>query len=523
MHTLVVSLMGALVAGFIYAYSTYANALQAQFDLSESAKENIGLAPSLCNLLTVTNGLIIDYTSVSTGCVIGGLLMMSSYGLFGAIALKYITVSNPAVAFFLLFAIGSYGASFIICATYTVLAKNFTKQRSEVVSIAKSWQGVATGVGTAIFVGLFPSDDKAPERLNFLFFLAIVTGCVPILIAPFLRPLGTESSPQQQQQQGFLMPTEQRLPYLFSFSLVLIVVTLASAFHRTEIFSVVLLLILLSPLVLIFPEKCASHDRAMINPSGSSSSSSPADDDVLLDPDDRKADDEGEDENEGISPWEGGPLDLIRRPEFYLLWICSFALQSGGLFLTTNLGSMTESRSGAAVASASAVTVFSCAQGLARLVTGSVSNKLVERGWPRTWYLPAMMVVMALGHGVLCIPGPEALLGGTALCGWAFGSCFPLLVLAVAEIFGKKRLASNYMIFDGSPGAIGALLFAKFLAQAVYKAHEDSADEKCHGDICFRLSHVVIVVAQLIMAILGCILSVRVRVVYEALAGGKVS
>merc|ERR1719183_2728949 len=115
--------------------------------------------------------------------------MGGSYALYGAIALKAITVSSPGTAFFLLFATGTYGASFIICVTYIVLAKNFDEDRSAVVSIAKSWQGVSTGVGTAIFVGFFPSSAEASERLNFLYFLAIVNGGIPILISPFLQAL----------------------------------------------------------------------------------------------------------------------------------------------------------------------------------------------------------------------------------------------------------------------------------------------------------------------------------------------
>ena len=47
-HTLVVGLPGALVTGFIYAYSTYANALSSALGLSEDNKETIGLAPSIC-------------------------------------------------------------------------------------------------------------------------------------------------------------------------------------------------------------------------------------------------------------------------------------------------------------------------------------------------------------------------------------------------------------------------------------------------------------------------------------------
>ena len=47
---------------------------------------------------------------------------------------------------------------------------------------------------------------------------------------------------------------------------------------------------------------------------------------------------------EAASPWEGGPLDMVRRPDFYMLWLSAFALQSGGLFLTTNLGSIVAAR-----------------------------------------------------------------------------------------------------------------------------------------------------------------------------------
>ena len=143
--------------------------------------------------------------------------------------------------------------------------------------------------------------------------------------------------------------------------------------------------------------------------------------------------------------------------------------------------------------------------------------KLVQSGLPRTWYFPAMMVVMAVGHAVLCISGPVALLLGTALTGWAFGSVFPLLVLTLAEIFGKARLASNYMIFDGSPGACGAFIFAVLLKDAVYNAHAGS-DDICHGDNCFRLSHAVIVAFQLLSAACGCCLCARVRHVYQAIS-----
>ena len=66
-HTLVASLLCALVAGFVYSYSTYSNALQLAFNLTETEKETVGLAPNLANLITITSGLIIDQTSITCG------------------------------------------------------------------------------------------------------------------------------------------------------------------------------------------------------------------------------------------------------------------------------------------------------------------------------------------------------------------------------------------------------------------------------------------------------------------------
>ena len=82
-HTVVAAFLAALVAGFIYSYSTYSNALQAAFDLSEAEKETIGLAPILCNLITVTNGLLMDRVGIPACTVLGGVILAVAYTLYG--------------------------------------------------------------------------------------------------------------------------------------------------------------------------------------------------------------------------------------------------------------------------------------------------------------------------------------------------------------------------------------------------------------------------------------------------------
>jgi len=520
-HTLVAGLPGALVTGFIYSYSTYSNALQHALNLSEANKEFIGTAGSMCNLITFTNGLILDRTSVRTCCILGGCIMAASYTVMGLVGFGVLPVGGAAVP--VLFGLGfasNYGGSFIVACVFSVLAKNFgPSRRSSVVSVAKAWGGMSAGVGTSVYVGMLPSADAAQERLGFLFFVAACTGLVPLAISTILRVL----PPRDRSAAPLAVPPEWRLPLCYSLTLLLIATTLTSTASRQLGFSIALLALLASPLLIIIPRTAReqpSSARLLTNTNAEAMPRAPAaaaDSDAVA-----AAGEEGEqeDESSGRSPLESGPLGMVRTVEFYLLFSATFALQSGGLFLTTNLGSMVASREGGFVPAATAVTVFSCFQATARLFTGVLTDALVRRGVPRTIGFAILTLLMAAAHAILCLRGPIALLSGTALAGVAFGAVYPLLVLAIAELYGRARVASNYMIFDGMPGAIGVFIIANVLASAVYKAHTDpnDPDNKCYGDACFRLAHVTIVVIELVGSFLGVVLTCRTWSVYQHLA-----
>mmetsp|Transcript_23114 Transcript_23114/g.58967 ORF Transcript_23114/g.58967 Transcript_23114/m.58967 type:complete len:571 (+) Transcript_23114:94-1806(+) len=513
-HTLVFGLPGAATTGFIYAYSSYSNALQESLGFSEGDKELIGIAASICNLITFTNGLILDRTSVRFCCIMGGLIMAVAYCTFGLVGLQVLPVGSSAVplCFFLAF-MGNYGASFMVASVFSVLAKNFDAQRrSQVVSVAKAWVGVSAGVGTTIFVGFFPSDEAASSRLGFLFFVAGVCGLVPLSISGVLKPIPKE----ERSLRPLAVPPAWRLPLCYVLTILLIATALASTISRQMGFAIALVIMLVSPFLLLLP-----HPEHAAAKGSQSAADDPITTATLIGVAEATA-------THGPSPLEGGPLVMMRTPEFYLLFASTFAIQSGGLFLTTNLGSMTEARSGPTIAAATCVTIFSCSQGLARLFTGLITDNLVGCGMPRTLYFAVLMALMAGAHALLCLSGPMALIAGTALGGVAFGSVYPLLVLSVAELFGRERVASNYMIFDGMPGAIGVFLIAKVLASAVYDAHVDQDSEggsgsagsagKCVGDECFRLAHMVIVVIELSGVVLGIILAFRTRSIYRTLA-----
>eukprot|EP00746_Dinoflagellata_sp_MGD_P133657 gnl/MRDRNA2_/MRDRNA2_67404_c0_seq2.p1 gnl/MRDRNA2_/MRDRNA2_67404_c0~~gnl/MRDRNA2_/MRDRNA2_67404_c0_seq2.p1 ORF type:complete len:326 (-),score=33.19 gnl/MRDRNA2_/MRDRNA2_67404_c0_seq2:321-1271(-) len=286
-----------------------------------------------------------DRTSVWLCCILGGLIMLMTYGTYGLVALKHIEVHNPVLVCFILGFLSNYGASFMVATTFSVLSKNFHgAERSAVVGIAKSWVGVSSGVGTAIFLGFFPSSEVAPERLHFLYFVAIVCGCIPMLIAPFMRVLPENQAPPLAQP---LVPKSHTQTFVAVVSVVLIAVTLASSAQASPYISVVLICIVMSPGMLFL--------NSFSNNSVAAS--------------ERRGDDLSEEVSESTarrSPWESGPARMIKRPECWLLWTCTCLLQGGGFFYVNNLGSLVLSRNGAEpgpqVPTASAVIIFSCTQ-----------------------------------------------------------------------------------------------------------------------------------------------------------------
>lgn len=213
------------------------------------------------------------------------------------------------------------------------------------------------------------------------------------------------------------------------------------------------------------------------------------------------------------SPWACGPLALVKRMDAWLLWINIFALMAGGVVLTTNFGNITKSRSGAHVSSASAVSVFSAAQALGRLTVGVFSDALVHRRVPRPWYFLVLSVGMAIAHLILCLSGPVALYCGTLLAGYSFGSAYPLMIVTIAELYGTERIASNYMIYDGTPVGAASLLFAKALAQWVYQ--RQGGGDTCQGDGCYSPTYLAVVGLQGVAVLSGCCLASKAAVVYR--------
>merc|ERR1712187_15249 len=78
---------------------------------------------------------------------------------------------------------------------------------------------------------------------------------------------------------------------------------------------------------------------------------------------------------------------------------------------------------------------------------------------------------------------------------------------------GTVRFASNYMLFDGAPGAVGGTIVAVWITQWVYTMHAGQ-DGKCRGEKCFFFTYLLIAVLQLVGVVLVVRLSMKSKLVY---------
>jgi len=90
-----------------------------------------------------------------------------------------------------------------------------------------------------------------------------------------------------------------------------------------------------------------------------------------------------------------------------------------------------------------------------RLLDAPVS--LAEMAHTRVFYWVWVAVIMATAHVVLflgaLLESGALLCVGVALGGTAFGHAYPLLVICTGDLFGKRNLGANYMLFDGYASA----------------------------------------------------------------------
>ncbi len=153
--------------------------------------------------------------------------------------------------------------------------------------------------------------------------------------------------------------------------------------------------------------------------------------------------------------------DMLRTPQFYLVFM-TFAVSAGAGLMSIGLMKLYPMEalqaSGYSVAEASAIAgtamavFFSLANGIGRIVWGSLSDKLGRRRSVFIMTSTQALILFAFSF----MAGNEYLLYlGAALIGFNFGGNFALFPTLTADLFGNERVGQNYPFIFLSYGVGG--------------------------------------------------------------------
>ncbi len=173
----------------------------------------------------------------------------------------------------------------------------------------------------------------------------------------------------------------------------------------------------------------------------------------------------------GISGHEMTPSQMLRTPQFYLLWIVFVFSGMAGLMTigiiklfgidALEANGMTAVEASAIAGTAMAV-FYSLANGIGRIVWGTLSDKLGRK---------MSIFIMTATQGVMMLlfyymgGTPGLLFLGAAIIGFNFGGNFSLFPTATADFFGPMHVGQNYgWIFTayGVGGVVGPIMAGVF-------------------------------------------------------------
>jgi OFA family oxalate/formate antiporter-like MFS transporter len=159
-------------------------------------------------------------------------------------------------------------------------------------------------------------------------------------------------------------------------------------------------------------------------------------------------------------------LEMLRTPQFYVLYAMMLMMGIGGLMVTAQVGAVADTLGISKVVFTLALTINPIANGSGRLFWGWVSDYLGrERTMVIAFFIQALVLVSVLGVGR---HSPTGFIVCLAIVFFTWGEIYSLFPATSADFFGARNAGSNYSFLYSSKGVssilaggLAALLFEK--------------------------------------------------------------
>jgi OFA family oxalate/formate antiporter-like MFS transporter len=181
---------------------------------------------------------------------------------------------------------------------------------------------------------------------------------------------------------------------------------------------------------------------------------------------------------------------MLRTPQFYLLYIMFVMMATGGLLVTANAGPMAQSWGLTAAALTLAASLSPIANGISRIFWGWASDRLGrETTMSIAFTLQAICLLMVLVLGQQSAAWFALTL---VLVYFTWGEIFALFPSTLADYFGTRHATSNYSVLYTAKGV--ASIIGGGLAALLYERF-DSWSAAFYGSAVLALAAAIIAIA----------------------------
>ncbi|XP_022989043.1 protein NUCLEAR FUSION DEFECTIVE 4-like [Cucurbita maxima] len=487
------------IAGNNYTFSNYSAALKSLMNLSQLQLNNLSVAKDLGKAFGLLSGLASDRLPTSLLLLIGSLEGLIGYGGQWLVVSKTIN-PLPYWQISIFMCMGGNSSTWMNTAVLVTCLRNFRRNIGSVSGVLKGYVALSTAIFTDLCFALFSNDPS-----SFLALLAVVPFAVCLIAILFLRetPFAVDNETEDSQYFWVLNAIAVAVAVsLLAFDLIPNPTSSVSI-----IFSIVLLILLVSPLVIPIHSFLKNRGR-----SGAAAEALLAAEEVA----------EVEGNGNPVIGEDHTIVEAMKTVEFWLLFV-SFLFGVGtGLAVMNNMGQI-----GLALGYddvSSFISLMSIWGFFGRILSGSASEYFIKKaGMARPLWNAASQILMAIGYILLAIGMPSSLYIGSIIVGICYGVRLAISVPIASEIFGLKDYGMIYnVLILNLP--LGSFLFSGLLAGILYDMEATKIEEggnTCMGAHCYRLVFVVMACSCVVGLGVDLLLFIKTKRLYSKTRDGR--
>ncbi|KAJ4951156.1 hypothetical protein NE237_027988 [Protea cynaroides] len=540
-----------IAVGNGYNFPLYSPSLKSVMGFDQQQLTMLGVANDIGENFGVLPGVVCNKLPPWVVLSIGAVACFFGYGVIW-LAVSQTVQSMPYWLLWLALCVATNSSAWFSTAVLVTNMRNFPLTRGTVAGILKGYGGISAAVYTEIYIAVLQSSSS-----KLLLFLTLGIPFVCFAVMYFVRPCMPTSGDDSAEHGHFLFVQVASVVlaiYLLTTTLLIEELNLSALF--SYIFVAVMVFLLMAPFAIpikmtLYPAnpKKSSTDGLSV---GSSDRMIPGEDnsdktEPLLtlsssatqlgsfhEIDDTSDIDMLLAEGEGAvkrkkRPRRGDDFTFrqaVVKADFWLLFLVYFFGVGTGITVLNNLAQIGIAQG--VDDTTILLSLFSFCNFIGRLGGGAVSEYFVRsKTIPRTVWMVCTQLIMIITYLLFASAFNGTLYASTALLGICYGAQFSIMIPTASELFGLKHFGLIYN-FMGIGNPLGAFLFSGLLAGYVYD--KEAAKQQglnllkksasCLGPNCFRLTFLVLAGACGLGSVLGVILSIRIKPVYQMLYSG---